>query len=112
MRVRGKGRKPNYHRFQKLRKRYGLSEDDYALMLARQRGVCLICSYAPSSLDKHLVVDHCHGSNEVRGLLCQYCNKGLGFFKDSPKLLRRAALYLIKSIRYSKIRRQKPRKAK
>jgi hypothetical protein len=90
---------PGYNRFQKLKKRYGLSADDYALLLARQKGVCAICGYAPSSTNKHLVVDHCHGTTKVRGLLCQWCNIGIGHLKDSPKLLRRAAIYLTKAVR-------------
>jgi hypothetical protein len=39
-------------------------------------------------------VDHCHNSMIVRGHLCQNCNIGLGYFKDSTKLMRRAAEYI------------------
>jgi len=41
-----------------------------------------------------LVVDHCHVSGKVRGLLCSECNLGLGKFKDSLNKLRKAVSYL------------------
>lgn len=50
------------------------------------------CSICKSVLD--LVIDHNHSTDKVRGLLCWSCNVGLGHLKDSPELLRQAALYI------------------
>ena len=82
-----------------LKKSYGISLDDYNEMVRTQNGVCAICSNPESRLDKDggprmMAVDHCHTSKKVRALLCSSCNKALGSFKDSPELLRKAALYV------------------
>lgn len=41
-----------------------------------------------------VAVDHDHTTGKVRGLLCNACNKGLGFFKDSKELLDKAIKWL------------------
>lgn len=43
-----------------------------------------------------LGIDHCHQTGIVRGILCSYCNPGLGSFKDREDLLRLAIKYLKK----------------
>ncbi len=43
---------------------------------------------------KSLARDHDHKTGKFRGWLCLQCNSGLGFFQDSPRVLRRAADYL------------------
>jgi len=55
-------------------------------------GLCMICKSPPES--KPLCLDHSHATGEVRGLICNRCNSGLGYFKDSAELLRAAAEYL------------------
>ncbi|MGH3767393.1 MAG: endonuclease domain-containing protein [Pseudonocardiaceae bacterium] len=39
-------------------------------------------------------VDHCHNTGNVRGILCDTCNRGIGHLQDDPKLIRSAAEYL------------------
>ena len=41
-----------------------------------------------------LAIDHNHSTGQIRGLLCSLCNFGIGYLKDSPDLLRKAAQYL------------------
>ena len=68
---------------------YGLTEEVYNALYDKQSGKCAICK-----TNTTLVVDHCHSSREIRGLLCNACNVGLGAFRDSPNLLKSAIDYL------------------
>lgn len=72
-------------------KNYGITTAEHATILERQGGRCAICAKAQK---ERLVVDHCHNSKKVRGLLCKRCNSGLGFLGDSIDGLRAAAAYL------------------
>src|SRR5512139_812188 len=70
-----------------IRRTFGLSMDDARAMLASQNGLCAIAACREEiSLDVHgrepgrAVIDHCHTTGRVRGLLCQRCNKAEGFF--------------------------------
>lgn len=40
------------------------------------------------------VVDHCHTSGKIRGVLCGRCNTVLGLLKDSTELALKAGVYL------------------
>ena len=73
-------------------KKYGITEDQYQQILELQRGVCAICERHQRY--RRLSVDHDHKTKRVRGLLCNWCNRALGRFVDSPARLRRAAEYL------------------
>lgn len=53
---------------------------------------CVICGN-----EGKLVVDHDHKTGQVRGMLCNHCNRGLGHFRDDPTLLEFAAQYLYAS---------------
>ena len=76
-----------------LRRAHGISLDEYRDMLAAQGGKCAICG-GDEEVKKRLVVDHDHGSGEVRGLLCSHCNLVLGYSRDNPAALWKAAAYL------------------
>ena len=45
-------------------------------------------------LKKKLVVDHRHGTTEVRGWLCHDCNVGMGSLGDNLKGVLQSAIYL------------------
>jgi hypothetical protein len=67
------------------------SEKDLILAALEKQKVCAICHNAPRG---RLRIDHNHSTGKYRGLLCDNCNIGLGHFKDSPELLRKAIRYL------------------
>ncbi len=78
-----------------LRKRYSISIDDYELMLSQQQNSCAICSTNnPGGPKLDFVVDHCHRTGVVRGLLCNHCNTGLGKLGDTIESLTSALNYL------------------
>lgn len=59
-----------------------------------QAGMCGICRQPLSKDSRYVIVDHCHETNWIRGLLCIACNTGLGMFKDKAWLLKQALEYL------------------
>jgi hypothetical protein len=95
------GHTPEQAREWGLRRKYGITSEDYARMLLAQNGECLICQVKltepvsgkgqPSTT---AVVDHDHDTDAIRGILCNGCNVGLGRFGDDPDLLERALAYL------------------
>lgn len=65
-----------------LRKKYGLTEDDFFVLIRRQNRMCGAC---PEILNMdNSVVDHDHSTGKVRGLLCRRCNLALGLLRDDP----------------------------
>jgi hypothetical protein len=78
---------PDYRR----RRKFGLELGEFERRSKAQGGLCAICKEA-----RDLVVDHCHTSGDIRGLLCKKCNSGIGFLGDNPDLLRSALAYLTK----------------
>lgn len=76
------------------RKYKDFSLSKYDELLNIQNGVCAICGL--NEKGKSLAVDHCHANGDVRGLLCQRCNRGIGLFKDNKNLLSNAFNYLNK----------------
>jgi len=87
------GRKAAAARKSHLKRRFGMTPEQYDAMLQDQGGVCLLCGRPPRS-SYSLHVDHDHGSGRVRGLLCFSCNNALGDFADDPDRLRAAARYV------------------
>lgn len=76
-----------------IKSKYGLTVEQWTDLLCEQQGRCEICS-EPMTGHKNVVVDHCHTTGKVRGLLCSQCNVGLGSFKDDPVRLAAAIDYL------------------
>lgn len=85
----------------KYRTQYGITLKDYDLLYEQQNGLCAICGTdTPGGPGERFRVDHNHETNEVRGLLCNNCNRGLGYLKDSPTILSKALAYLLTNGHY------------
>lgn len=91
------GRDKERHLAMVRQRKYGISPSAMQVMLEKQGFSCAICG-KPNGTDAHrdkLQVDHDHTTNKVRALLCGNCNKVLGYVKDDPRILLKAAYYLI-----------------
>jgi hypothetical protein len=96
--IRSRGRvykKPSSQQILKhnLKKKYGISLQDYEDMFDRQEGLCVICQ-TPPKIGQLLCVDHDHKTGKVRQLLCQRCNSTLGRIENNPGLLQKMIDYL------------------
>ncbi|MBU2665492.1 endonuclease VII domain-containing protein [Actinoplanes bogorensis] len=102
---------PDGVRAANLRDKYGISVEEYDALRASQDYRCAVCRQheneipatntgrprldgRPPAVSFKLVVDHCHRTGRVRGLLCAGCNSLIGHARDSPAILTAAAAYL------------------
>lgn len=68
-----------------LKRRYGITLEEYEAMFAKQDGKCAICNgVCPTG--RNLAVDHDHDTGKVRGLLCSRCNQGIGQLRNVATL--------------------------
>jgi Recombination endonuclease VII len=87
-------------RGRKYREMHNLTDAEILKVFAQIHGNCEICGKRQTtknggvSRTHGLYLDHDHKTGRLRGLLCNRCNRGLGFFKDSAKLIRNAVAYL------------------
>lgn len=75
------------------KREWGISPEQFREMLAEQANSCKCCGDdLGTAHDRH--IDHCHTTEVIRGILCHYCNTGIGMFKDDPERLAKAIEYL------------------
>lgn len=79
-------------KFTYYKSKYKISKEEFVNMRIHQNFQCAICK-TPEDHCK-IVMDHCHSTGKVRGLLCSECNIGLGMLRDSQFNLRNAIDYL------------------
>jgi hypothetical protein len=88
-----KGSTNNYYT-----KTYGVTSQEVQDLFVKQGGKCAICGSEGFKMNKWqksgLVLDHCHTTGVVRGVLCNNCNRGLGLFQDNQESLAKAIIYL------------------
>ena len=91
-------------RDERMRATYGITLLEAEAMLARQGGRCVTCRTELRPIGEiqsptgdartKPVIDHCHQTGRVRGVLCSPCNSGIGMMQDDADVLERAAAYL------------------
>jgi hypothetical protein len=80
-----------------LQKKYGITLEEYDAYWIVFKGKCGICNInlkrpEPTKGQElnAAALDHDHKTGNIRGLLCNGCNKALGLFKDNPEILKNA----------------------
>ncbi len=87
--------------------KFNISPDEYDGLYTAQEGKCKICDKKQKSRKETkvrtemLVIDHCHTTGQVRGLLCNACNRGIGLIGDTAKALTKAVEYLKAECEYT-----------
>jgi hypothetical protein len=86
-----KANKKEWSRLYHVKKYYGLEKEEYLELMEK----CIFCPICLKELkDEEKVVDHCHETNQVRGLLCSRCNFLLGNARDDIEIIEKAIKYL------------------
>lgn len=86
-----RNRNPGIDKKYDLKRLYGITIEDLDKLKKKQKKICPICRRRRNI---ELVIDHCHKTGKVRGLLCRNCNRVLGLFKDKVQQFKRAVTYL------------------
>ena len=105
--------KDNYVKMKEVRhsfhvkSKFGVSKNDYQLMMGNANGSCEICKL-PDMGGRKLSVDHNHATGIIRGLLCTKCNAAIGALKTDVgiELLQNAIEYIKRTEDYLTISRR------
>lgn len=94
---------PEIQRWKQIKHRYGMTKEQYLTMLVEQGYKCPVCGTGlhieaikrtGKRPPNQAVIDHCHSSGHVRGILCHNCNVAIGHFKDDVEIIKNAIQYL------------------
>jgi len=81
-----------------LKSNYNFTLKEYDKLFQQQNGKCAICRKPETASNQYgirvLSVDHNHRTGKVRGLLCDRCNRMLGFARENGTVLEKAIKYL------------------
>jgi hypothetical protein len=77
-----------------IRRTYGITLEQYQELLISQNNGCAICGRTEEPDGRRLAIDHDHQTGDVRGVLCNNCNNGLGSFSDNIEQMLKAIDYL------------------
>jgi predicted transcriptional regulator YheO len=95
-------RKPHIMKSIDLKKKYGISLEEYEIRLQEQDSVCAICGQPETRKDhrtkqiRSLAVDHNHSTGKIRGLLCTNCNTTLGLLNEDTNIMQNMINYIVK----------------
>jgi len=72
---------------------FGITPEEYNLLLNLQKGKCAICEKPPTI--RRLDIDHNHSTGIIRGLLCRSCNRFLGIIENNIIMMNKLDSYLL-----------------
>ena len=88
-------------KFIKIKRQYNITKEEFFKILNDQNNKCKICNIdliifsTKHNKSNTLCIDHCHETGQVRGFLCNNCNRALGLLKDNENILISAYNYLV-----------------
>lgn len=91
-----KHRKDNGYNAQ-IKYKYGITYKQFEELKQKQGNLCATCGIELDQNNIHStksVIDHCHTTNKVRGVLCWSCNVALGLVRDNKDTLTNMIGYL------------------
>lgn len=87
-----------------LKKKYGITLEEYDYLFSLQAGVCAICLLPETMKNQHglkkMAVDHDHATGRIRSLLCGHCNLAVGNVREDVKIVERLMEYIKKHTEY------------
>lgn len=68
--------------------------NEYQLLILKYNNKCALCKVDQSQLKVKLNIDHNHKTGQIRGLLCNNCNRGIGHLQENLETIQNALNYL------------------
>ena len=84
---------PEYNRNHGLWRLYRITLQEWEALFDKQGRVCAVCG-DDNPRGKNWHTDHSHSTGKIRGILCGSCNTGIGKFRESEEIMKKAAKYL------------------
>ena len=85
---------PNEINDRRAAKTYGTTLEHIQQMRTNADGICQCCGLPGEGHYKRLVIDHCHSTGKIRGLICAKCNTVLGLVKDRIEVLQNLQTFI------------------
>ena len=80
-----------------IKRKYGLTLEQHQALIDKQENKCAICGHemVDGRVGRYCRnTDHIHGTKKLRGILCNCCNKVIGYAYDDISVLENAIKYL------------------
>ena len=96
--IKNKSRIKKYKTKYHLKSKYGITLEERYNILKKQNYICPICLQKLNENESKSilkpVIDHCHKTKKIRGIIHNKCNIAIGLLKDNPLFCSNASIYL------------------